>query len=239
MAGAKLIVGNWKMHGLSGAAGEIDAIIAGLPETTANAIVCPPFTLVAAFAARTAGTPLRIGAQDVHPGAMGAHTGDIAAAMLVDAGAVAVIVGHSERRAGHAETDAIVRAKTAAAVAAGLMAIVCVGETAAERRAGEAVAVVERQLAGSLPAGGDYAVAYEPVWAIGSGLTPTAAEIAAMHAAIRAVVGPRPRILYGGSVKPGNAAELLAIADVDGALVGGASLAARDFLAIVGASPPA
>jgi len=181
--------------------------------------------------------PIRIGAQDCSPEPQGAHTGDVAATMLVEAGATLCIVGHSERRADHGETDAVVRAKAQAALDAGLQPIVCVGETLEQRDAGDAIAVVESQLDGSLPDAFERCVvAYEPVWAIGTGRTPSAADVAAMHAAIRAKVGPDVRILYGGSVKPSNAAELLHVANVDGALVGGASLTAKDFVPIIQAA---
>jgi triosephosphate isomerase (TIM) len=204
----KLIVGNWKMHGSLAVLAEIDS-----------------------------GRGVAIGAQDCHPAAKGAHTGCVSAAILVEAGATYCIVGHSERRTDNHETDAEVRAKAEAVIAAGMTAIVCVGETVDQRQAGQAIAVVEGQLAGSLPASrDDLVVAYEPVWAIGTGLTPSAADVAEMHAAIRAVVGPDVRILYGGSVKASNAAELLHAANVDGALVGGASLTAADFVPIVEAA---
>jgi len=200
---------------------------------------------VAALAGAAAGSPLLVGGQDCHAKAAGAHTGDISAEMLKDAGATAVIVGHSERRADHGETDAMVRTKAEAAHRAGLVAIVCVGETAAERKEGKTLAVVTGQLAGSLPNGATAAntiVAYEPVWAIGTGLTPTAQDVAEVHAAARQALverygdeGRRMRILYGGSVKPSNARELMSVANVNGALVGGASLKAEDFLGIVSA----
>ena len=188
---------------------------------------------------------MALGAQDCHPAPSGAYTGDVSAPMLADLGCRYVILGHSERRAGHGESDALVRAKAEAALAAGLVAIVCLGETEAERDRGEAFAVVARQLAGSLPdraSGANMVVAYEPVWAIGSGRTPTGADIAALHGHLRAELAKRFadaagfRLLYGGSVKPGNAREILATAEVDGALVGGASLKAEDFLAIARAS---
>jgi triosephosphate isomerase len=206
-------------------------------------MICPPATLLARFADIAKGSPVAIGGQDCHSEASGAHTGDIAAEMLKDAGATAVIVGHSERRADHQESDAAVRAKALAARRAGLTAIVCVGETRFEREAGATLARVERQLEQSLPDGadaGNLVVAYEPVWAIGTGLTPTPADVAEVHGLIRATIvarfgkaGEGIRILYGGSVKPANAQELLTVADVDGALVGGASLKAADFLGIV------
>jgi triosephosphate isomerase len=249
MAAARrpLVAGNWKMNGTAASVAELAAIIAGAPPLTARAdlLVCPPATLVAAFAARAAGSPVAIGGQDCHAEPSGAFTGDIAAEMLKDAGASAVIVGHSERRTYHKESDADVRAKALAARRAGLIAIVCVGESQDERQAGHALHICGRQLAGSLPDGATAAslvVAYEPVWAIGSGLTPTPADIAEVHGFIRGqlvqrfgAAGEGVRILYGGSVKPANAKELMAVADVDGALVGGASLKADEFLAIAGA----
>jgi triosephosphate isomerase len=237
-----LVAGNWKMNGLAASAAELRDIAKGAGGIAADLMICPPATLLAGFAAAARGTGLQLGGQDCHAKPSGAHTGDIAAEMLADAGAVAVIVGHSERRADHHETDAEVNAKTLAAWRAGLLAIVCVGETHAERAAGQTLDVVGRQLAGSLPDGGTSAnlvVAYEPVWAIGSGLTPTPADVAEVHAFIRARLGAQyggqgdgSRILYGGSVKPGNARELLTIPHVNGALVGGASLKAADFLGI-------
>lgn len=237
-----LVAGNWKMNGLTASAGELSKIIAGAGAVKADLMVCPPATLVAAFAKTAQGAPVTIGGQDCHAAAAGAHTGDIAAEMLADAGARAVIVGHSERRTDHHETDAQVRAKALAAWRAKLLAIVCVGETRAEREAGKTLDVVSRQLDGSLPDGATAAnlvVAYEPVWAIGTGLTPTPADVAEVHAFIRKRLtgrfggkGAGVRILYGGSVKPSNAGELLTIADVNGALVGGASLKAEDFLGI-------
>ena len=237
-----LIAGNWKMNGLSAASATLDRIIAGTAKLApaVDVLVCPPFTLLAAFAARAHGTRVAIGGQDCHAKPSGAHTGDIAADMLADARATAVIVGHSERRHDHHETDAQVHAKVLAARRAGLLPIICVGETRAERDAGRAQAVVGTQLDGSLPDGApDFAVAYEPVWAIGSGVTPTPADVGEMHGFIRERLVSRygqaaamTRILYGGSVKPANAAELMAIANVDGALIGGASLNADEFLAI-------
>jgi triosephosphate isomerase (TIM) len=238
-----LVAGNWKMHGLKASAGELQKIIAGAQKlTNVDVMVCPPATLLAAFAVIAHGSRVAIGGQDCHPLPAGAFTGDIAAEMLKDAGAQAVIVGHSERRHYHGETDEVVRAKALAARRAGLLAIVCVGETRAERDAGDARAVVGAQLGGSLPDGpADFVVAYEPVWAIGSGVTPTAQDVADMHGFIRARLSSRygeagqgVRILYGGSVKPANAGELMAVDNVDGALVGGASLNADEFLAIAG-----
>lgn len=240
----KLIVGNWKMHGTADALAEVMAV-AGADWTARVAVaLCPPFTLLERAARAAAGSRLAIGAQDVHSAGQGAHTGDVGAAMLVDAGATLVIVGHSERRADHGETDALVRAKAGAALAAGLDVIVCVGETEAQRDAGAAEAVVGAQLDGSLPeAAENVTVAYEPIWAIGTGRTPSLAEVAAMHGFIRArltarygAAGAAVRILYGGSVKPDNGAALLGVAEVGGALVGGASLTAASFLAIVAAA---
>jgi triosephosphate isomerase len=240
-----LVVGNWKMNGRVASIRELNAIIAGARDLgTADLLVCPPATLVASFAAAAKGSRVAIGAQDCHAEASGAFTGDISAEMLKDAGASAVIVGHSERRQFHDETDAQVRAKALAARRAGLAAIVCVGESRAEREAGHAIPVVRAQLDGSLPDGGDaetLVVAYEPVWAIGSGVTPTAQDVADIHGFIRqrlaaryGAAGQGMRILYGGSVKPANAKELMAVENVDGALVGGASLKAEEFLAIAG-----
>jgi triosephosphate isomerase len=235
------------MNGLAASMAELEAMIAGAPARAAGAdlLVCPPATLVARFAARAAGSPIAIGGQDCHDKPAGAYTGDISAEMLQDAGAQAVIVGHSERRIYHKETDADVRAKILAAWRARLTAIACVGETIEERRAGKTLDVVGGQLAGSLPDGAAAAtlvVAYEPVWAIGSGLTPTTKDVADVHGFIRArlverfgAAGRGIRVLYGGSVKPANAKELLSVADVDGALVGGASLKADEFLAIASA----
>ncbi len=242
-----LVAGNWKMNGLTPALAEAEAMAEGLAASTpaTDVLICPPATLVAKLAWTVQGSPIAVGGQDCHAKSSGAHTGDISAEMLKDAGASAVIVGHSERRADHAETDAVVQAKCLAAKRAGLTAIVCVGETADERKAGRTLDVVSRQLAGSLPDGcraTDTIVAYEPVWAIGTGLTPTTSDVAEVHAAIRGALqqrfgdeGARMRILYGGSVKPSNARELMSVAHVNGALVGGASLKADDFLGIVAA----
>ena len=235
-----LVAGNWKMNGLAVSEGELTKIVNGAAGIKADLMVCPPATLIADFAAAARGSAVAIGGQDCHAEPSGAHTGDIAAEMLKDAGATAVIVGHSERRTDHHESDGQVRAKALAAHRAGLTAIVCSGEQRAEREAGQTLAVIGRQLDGSLPdrpAG--LVVAYEPVWAIGTGLTPTPADVGEAHAFIRKKLserygtdGARVRILYGGSVKPSNAQELLTIAHVNGALVGGASLKAADFLAI-------
>jgi len=239
-----LIAGNWKMHGtLAEAAALADGVRAGAAGLGAELLVCPPFPYLHLVAG---GGGVAVGGQDCHAAAKGAHTGDVSAAMLRDVGAGFVILGHSERRADHAESDATVRAKAEAALAAGLTPIICVGESEAQRLAGEAEAVVTGQLDGSLPEGFAAAggvVAYEPVWAIGTGRTPTEPDIAAIHAAIRAnlvgrfsAAGQGLRILYGGSVKPGNATAILALPHVDGALVGGASLVAADFLAIAAAA---
>jgi len=242
-----LVAGNWKMNGLRSSVGELRKIMAGAGVLSGRAdlMVCPPATLVAAFAEAARGSAVAIGGQDCHAKASGAHTGDIAAEMLADAGASAVIVGHSERRTDHHESDEQVRTKAQAAGRAGLTAIVCVGETRAEREADKTLDVVGRQLAGSLPDGAsaaDLVVAYEPVWAIGTGLTPTAEDVALVHAFIRERLvgglgpeGAAVRILYGGSVKPSNATELMAVPHVNGALVGGASLKADDFLGIAAA----
>jgi len=239
-----LVAGNWKMNGLKASTAELGKImqVAGDLWTKVDLMICPPATLIMTFAHVALGSKIEIGGQDCHAEPSGAFTGDIAAEMLADLGATAVIVGHSERRTLHKETDAEVRAKAQAAWRAGLTAIVCIGETRAEREAGHALDVLGRQLDGSLPDGvtaGRLVVAYEPVWAIGSGLTPTVADVAQAHEFIRkriverhGAAGNAVRILYGGSVKPSNAKELMAVANVDGALVGGASLKAEDFLGI-------
>jgi triosephosphate isomerase len=237
-----LVAGNWKMNGLAASAAEFGKIAAGASAVgAADLMICPPATLIAGFA-KVAGKAVAIGGQDCHAEVSGAHTGDISAEMLADAGATAVIVGHSERRADHHESDADIRAKAEAAWRAGLTAIVCVGETQAQREAGQTLDIIGGQLDGSLPDGGSPAnlvIAYEPVWAIGTGLTPTPADVAQVHTFIRKALNERYggqgagiRILYGGSVKPSNAGELLTIPDVNGALVGGASLKAEDFLGI-------
>ncbi len=242
-----LVAGNWKMNGLRRSVEELQKIIAGAAAFAGKAdlMICPPATLIAAFADKARGSSVTIGGEDCHAEPSGAFTGDIAAEMLADAGATAVIVGHSERRTYHKETDAEVRGKTQAAWRARLTAIVCIGETRAEREAGKTLDVLGRQLDGSLPdgaTGANLVVAYEPVWAIGTGLTPTAADVADAHTFIRKRLASRYgntaeaiRILYGGSVKPSNAAELMGVANVDGALVGGASLKAEDFFGIVAA----
>jgi triosephosphate isomerase len=250
-----LIAGNWKMNGLKSSKSEFDAMVAGAGSVIARTdlLVCPPATLLASFAWNTRGIlpadqkALALGAQDCHPEPSGAHTGDLSAEMLADAGASFVIVGHSERRADHGETDALVRQKAEAAWRAGLIGIVCIGETRAQRDAGQTLDICGGQLSGSLPDGATAAnlvVAYEPVWAIGTGLTPTAEDVKQVHQFIRDKLisrfkgeGAKIRILYGGSVKPSNAAELMAIPNVNGALVGGASLKAADFLAIAAGCP--
>jgi triosephosphate isomerase len=241
----KLAAGNWKMNGTSAALDEMRALLAAHPAPTCQMLLCLPATLIAQAAYHTKGKALHIGGQDCHAKPSGAHTGDISAAMLKDAGASHVILGHSERRADHGETNVLVKAKAEAALAAHLIAIVCLGETEAQRDAGETLALCGSQLHGSIPAGATAAnvvIAYEPVWAIGTGRTPTLDQIAEVHAFLRAELvkalgedGQGVRILYGGSVKPSNAAEIFAVKDVDGALVGGASLKAADFGAIVAA----
>ncbi|MEP0321511.1 triose-phosphate isomerase [Bauldia litoralis] len=238
-----LIAGNWKMNGVRANLAEIDALVAGIAGTGCDVAICPPATLIAEAAGRAGDSGLMIGGQDCHTAANGAHTGDTAAEMIADAGGKLVIVGHSERRADHGEGDALVRAKAEAGWRARLLVILCVGETEAHRRADQTLDVLSQQLAGSVPDGATadkLVVAYEPVWAIGTGLTPSNDDIQAAHAHIRgelvARLGPEAvgiRLLYGGSVKPGNASEILPLPDVDGALVGGASLKAADFLGIV------
>jgi triosephosphate isomerase len=240
-----LVAGNWKMHGLAASVAELEAIIAGAASRppAADLMICPPATLIASFAKAAAGSPVTIGAQDCHAEVSGAFTGDLSADMLKDAGATAVIVGHSERRNLHGESDEMVKAKAIAADRAGLTAIVCIGETSEEREAGATMARLKRQLDGSLPDKLDrLVIAYEPVWAIGTGLTPTPKDIAEVHKMIRnylitkdKAIGATVRILYGGSVKPDNAKDLMAVENVNGALVGGASLKAADFLGIAGA----
>jgi len=247
-----LVAGNWKMNGVKSALGELDALhqvlsTRGTPPGT-DVMICPPATLLAKAAEQCANGPVLIGGQDCHTAANGAHTGDTSAEMLRDAGATAVIVGHSERRADHGETNQDVHARAEAAWRAGLTAIICIGETQAERAAGKTLDVIAAQIAGSLPHNATAkttVIAYEPVWAIGTGLTPTTGDVAGVHAAIRARIekmlpdgesgGTKIRILYGGSVKPANAGELMAVPNVNGALVGGASLKADDFLGIIAA----
>jgi triosephosphate isomerase (TIM) len=250
-----LVAGNWKMNGLGSALGELTALrerLAEAPVPGADVMVCPPATLLSRAATVLEGSGIALGAQDCHPLASGAHTGDISAEMLADAGATAVIVGHSERRIDHGEPDALINAKALAAYRAGLGAIICIGETEAQHRDGKTLDVLRGQLQGSVPEearAADTTIAYEPVWAIGSGLTPTPADVAEVHGFIRSVLGQllgqgesgAMRILYGGSVKPSNAADLLFVPDVNGALVGGASLKASDFYGILSAycDPPA
>ena len=239
----KLVAGNWKMNGLRTALPEVESMIAGARALgRVDLAICPPATLASQVGDVLQGSPIGLGGQDCHAKANGAFTGDVSAEMWADLGARFVIVGHSERRQHHGETDAIVAAKAAAVCRAGLIPIICVGESLAERDAGKTLALIATQLAGSIPdeAGrADTVIAYEPVWAIGTGRTPTVAQVEEVHQAVgRALdarfgaAGLQIRVLYGGSVKPDNAAELMAVAGVDGALVGGASLKAADFLAI-------
>ena len=244
-----LVAGNWKMNGLTAQLTELQALkdrLASEPALEADVLVCPPATLLAQARWALRGGTIALGGQDCHPLPSGAHTGDISAEMLADAGASSVIVGHSERRTDHGETDALVRAKAEVAHRAGLTAIICGGETEKERRDGETLEIVKRQLRRSVPEGAratNTVIAYEPVWAIGSGLTPTPADVAEVHGFIRGELSQllghaessRLRLLYGGSVKPANASELLFVPDVNGALVGGASLKAGDFYAILSA----
>ena len=241
----KLAVGNWKMHGLAGDLRELDSLAEAHRHTACDVVVCPPATLIATAAARIEGTPLMVGAQDCHPEDNGAHTGDIAAPMLADAGARHVILGHSERRTDHGEGDGLIAAKMLAANRVGLQAILCVGETEQERDAGQTLDVIARQLSNGLPddaTAANTVIAYEPVWAIGTGRVPDDTQIEEVHGFLRSILQERDtaqgdaiRLLYGGSVKPDNAAAIFAIPDVDGALVGGASLRASDFSAIIAA----
>ncbi|HPE25876.1 triose-phosphate isomerase [Albidovulum sp.] len=240
----KLAAGNWKMNGTGASLSEIRALAEAWSAPACDILICPPATLLARMAEAVGGAPIHLGGQDCHSAASGAHTGDISAPMLRDAGASHVILGHSERRADHGETDALVRAKAEAALAAGLVAVICLGETGDDRDAGRTLDVVGAQLAGSVPdaaTGANTVIAYEPVWAIGTGRTPTLGQIAEVHDFLRARLvdrfaeGAAIRLLYGGSVKPANAAEIFAVANVDGALVGGASLKAQDFGPIVAA----
>ncbi len=240
-----LVAGNWKMNGLRASLDQLKAIgegVKGPLSDKVESLICPPATLLYVATAVVTESPLAIGAQDCHTAISGAHTGDISAEMIADCFGTYVILGHSERRTDHAESDALVRAKAEAALAADVAAIICIGETGDERKAGQTLDVLKRQLRDSVPDGATAArvvIAYEPVWAIGTGLTPSAADVEEAHAFLRAELiarfsseGKSIRILYGGSVKPGNAADLMAIANVDGALIGGASLKAEDFLAI-------
>ncbi|MCW8971135.1 MAG: triose-phosphate isomerase [Rhodospirillales bacterium] len=247
-----LIAGNWKMNGLKAdgldLATEVATRLKSQGSSNFDMLICPPFTLLSDAARAISGSGVALGAQDCHANEKGAHTGDVSAAMLKDIGCAFVIVGHSERRTDHGENDAVVKAKAIATHAAGMIAVICIGETEAERDAGKTIDVVKTQLAGSLPEGATAAntvIAYEPVWAIGTGRTPTNDEVQEVHAAIRAelngamgaVEGAGTRILYGGSMKPGNAKELLALEDVDGGLIGGASLKADDFFGIAASCP--
>ena len=242
-----LVAGNWKMNGTRASLDQIKAIAEGVKSPLSEkveSLICPPATLLYVATALCDDSPLAIGAQDCHQNVSGAHTGDVSAEMIADCFGTYVIVGHSERRTDHAETDDLVRAKAEAAHAAELVAIVCIGETEAQRKAGRTLDVLKAQLAGSLPDAATAAntvIAYEPVWAIGTGLTPTVEDVREAHAFMRTELvkrfggeGEKMRILYGGSVKPSNAKELMAVANVDGALIGGASLKAADFLAIYG-----
>ena len=241
----KLAAGNWKMNGAAASLAEIEALAKAHPDPTCDVLICPPATLLSRLSDRASGTAIQSGGQDCHAAVSGAHTGDISAQMIADAGGSHVIVGHSERRADHGETDADIVAKAQAVWGADLVALICVGETLAEREAGQTINIVAAQLAGSIPDGatGDTTViAYEPVWAIGTGKVPTLEEIAEVHADIRARLtarfgpaGADMSILYGGSVKPSNADEIFGVPDVDGALVGGASLKAEDFGGIIAA----
>ncbi len=243
----KLVAGNWKMNGLGAALAEVDALITAQQSPNCDVVICPPATLIAQLNWRIQHnkSTLKIGGQDCHTKIFGAHTGDISAAMLKDAGATHVILGHSERRADHGETDALIRSKAQTALATGLIVIICVGESEAQRDSGETLNVVGAQLAGSMPDQANAAntiIAYEPVWAIGTGRTPTFNEIAEVHDFLRGKLiarfsdGDKFRILYGGSVKPNNAAEIFAVSNVDGGLVGGASLKAADFGPIIAAA---
>ncbi|WP_092361925.1 triose-phosphate isomerase [Cribrihabitans marinus] len=242
----KLAAGNWKMNGTGAQLAELDRLAAAHPEPGVDVLICPPATLIHRAASALAQSPVSVGGQDCHAAMSGAHTGDVAAQMLAEAGATAAILGHSERRADHGETDAQVRDKTAAAIAAGLVAVVCLGESLDDREAGRTLDVVGAQLDGSVPddASADrLVIAYEPIWAIGTGKVPTLEQIGEVHDFLRdrlsARFGREPgtaiRLLYGGSVKPGNAAEIFAVNNVDGALVGGASLKAEDFSPIIAA----
>lgn len=245
MARTKLVAGNWKMNGTRTSLSELRSIVDGTATAGAEVAICPPFTLISEAASVASGSSVTIGGQDCHANAAGAHTGDISAEMLADIGARLVIVGHSERRTDHREADDTVREKALAAWRAGLVAVICIGETEGDRRSGQTNAVLTRQISGSVPNGAtdkNTVIAYEPVWAIGTGLTPSLDDIRDAHTHIRDELATRfgnnaelMRILYGGSVKPSNATEIMSIEGVDGALVGGASLKAVDFLGIVAA----
>lgn len=235
----KLAAGNWKMNGLRADLEEARTLATSLANPPCGVVLCPPATLIGAMSDALSGSKIMVGGQDCHAQVTGAHTGDISAEMLADSGARYVILGHSERRTDHGETSANVAAKALAAHAAGLVTIICIGETEAQRDAGETIAVVLEQLRASVPesaSAADTVIAYEPVWAIGTGRTPTLEQIAEVHDALRAALPDAAiSLLYGGSVKPGNAAEIFAIDNVDGALVGGASLKAADFGPIISA----
>lgn len=242
----KLVAGNWKMNGLSAQLDQLDAITAANLSPLVDLLLCPPSTLVAAAVARVGAHGLMIGGQDCHPAEKGAHTGDISAPMLAEAGATAALMGHSERREAYGESDALIRAKAEAAQQAGLIAVVCLGETLQQRESGQTLARIGGQLAGSVPegsTGANLVVAYEPIWAIGTGKVPTLEQIGEVHDFIRAElearfgteIGAAVRLLYGGSVKPDNATDIFTVSNVDGALVGGASLKASDFQPIISA----
>ena len=241
----KMAAGNWKMNGTAESLSEVDAVLSSFPAPSCDILICAPATLISRLAARAEGKTIAVGGQDCHAKTSGAHTGDISAEMLTDAGASHVIVGHSERRTDHGETNADVKAKAEAAWRAGLTAVVCVGETLAEREEGRTLSVVAKQIQESVPeqaTAENSVIAYEPIWAIGTGKVPTTNEIAEVHDDIRArLASTHPaesdgiRLLYGGSVKPSNADEIFAISNVDGALVGGASLKAADFGGIIAA----
>lgn len=242
----KLAAGNWKMNGTNASLTQIAALATAHPDPVVDILLCPPATLLVQAASLAADSALMIGAQDCHPAASGAHTGDLSALMLADAGATAVILGHSERRENHHETNVLIAEKARAAHAAGLIAVICLGETLAQREAAQTLEVIAADLRASLPdstTAANTVIAYEPVWAIGTGLTPSTAQIAEVHGLIRSLLAERlgeaqaasMRLLYGGSVKPSNAVEIFAIANVDGALVGGASLKAVDFTPIINA----
>ncbi|RDJ04671.1 triose-phosphate isomerase [Rhizobium grahamii] len=242
----KLIAGNWKMNGLASSLAEIEALKGLTGQATCDIVVCPPFTLIEKAVAASKDSAILVGAQDCHAQSKGAYTGDVSAEMLAEIGARFVILGHSERRSAYREADASVAAKAATAQKSGLTSIICVGETRAERDDGTAIEVVRAQLEGSIPEGAsssNTAIAYEPVWAIGTGLIPTVEQIEEVHSAVRKVLeeriradGRSVRILYGGSVKASNAAAIFQVPNVDGALVGGASLKASEFAGIIAAA---